>query len=240
MDKGKNKELLVELLTGTEDLYGVFQLKKDTPPGQDHLEGVDSLKRMGITAYNYANVIPDNYNLLFVDSLSNLKRPTIGETLEAISEEFKDTRLSLTRSDIVVLHQNGKNSAHFVDSFGFTGIPDFTKALEEAVLSKDNIGIDILTLQERYTEAMRLAGYCLADEPPTGAPDVLVFIDMETGLFVGFDDWTKVGMKLERLHPVNEGNRERFESLIHPQEREQTEQRLKKEDTDKVVKRRGR
>jgi len=137
MDKHENKELLVTLLTGTEDLYGVLQLKKDTPSSQDHLEGVDSLKRMGITKYNYANVIPDNYTLLFVDALSNLQRPTIGETLEAISEEFKDTRLSLSRSDIVVLHHNGKNSANFVDSFGFTGIPDFAKALEETVLSKD-------------------------------------------------------------------------------------------------------
>ena len=139
MDKHENKELLVTLLTGTEDLYGVLQLKKDMPPSQDHLEGVDSLKRMGITKYNYANVIPDNYNLLFVDALSNLQRPTIGETLEAISEKFKDTRLNLTTSDIVLLHQNGRNSAHFVGNFSFTGIPDFAKALEETALSKDSV-----------------------------------------------------------------------------------------------------
>ncbi|MCX4321021.1 MAG: YodL domain-containing protein, partial [Lachnospiraceae bacterium] len=37
---------------------------------------------------------------------------------------------SLSVSDIVVLHEDGKNSAHFVDSFGFTGIPDFMRELE--------------------------------------------------------------------------------------------------------------
>ena len=134
-----NKELLESLLTGTEDLYGVYQLKNDTPPGKDRFSGADSLKRMGITKYNFTTIIPDNYNLLIVDSLSNLQRQTCGKTLEAISEDLKDTRLSLSRSDIVVLHQNGKNSAHFVDSFGFTGIPEFAKALEETVLSKDSV-----------------------------------------------------------------------------------------------------
>lgn len=61
---------------------------------------------------------------------------TQGETLEAIYEKFniahpEDYRgHSLSVSDIVVLHQNGENSAHFVDSFGFTGLPDFMQTLE--------------------------------------------------------------------------------------------------------------
>ena len=42
--------------------------------------------------------------------------------------DFKGHSLSV--SDIVVLRENGKNSAHFVDSFGFTGIPDFMRKLE--------------------------------------------------------------------------------------------------------------
>lgn len=37
---------------------------------------------------------------------------------------------SLSVSDIVVLHENGKNSAYFVDSFGFTRLPDFMHELE--------------------------------------------------------------------------------------------------------------
>ena len=41
-------------------------------------------------------------------------------------------------SDIVVLHQNGENSAHFVDSFGFTRLPDFMQTLTlEGVKEKE-------------------------------------------------------------------------------------------------------
>lgn len=53
-----------------------------------------------------------------------------GETLEAIYEKFNIDHQedyqghSLFVSDIVVLHQNGENSAYFVDFFGFTGLPD--------------------------------------------------------------------------------------------------------------------
>ena len=37
---------------------------------------------------------------------------------------------SLSVSDIVVLHENGENSAHFVESVGYTGLPDFMRELE--------------------------------------------------------------------------------------------------------------
>lgn len=36
----------------------------------------------------------------------------------------------LSVSDIVVLHESGENSAHFVESVGFTGLPDFMRELE--------------------------------------------------------------------------------------------------------------
>ena len=36
-------------------------------------------------------------------------------------------------SDIVVLHQDGENTAHFVDSFGFTTLPEFLKEQTQAL-----------------------------------------------------------------------------------------------------------
>ena len=65
--------------------------------------------------------------------LSELQKETQGATLEAIFEKFnldhpEDFRgHSLSVSDIVVLHQNGQNTAHFVDFFGYTEIPDFLR-----------------------------------------------------------------------------------------------------------------
>ena len=133
-DNEINKE--VQLLYGSSDKYGIYQLKHN--PELDHLrfEGTESLKRMGITKDNFDAIKPENYELIYVGNLSELQEQTEGEMLEAIYEKFnidhpEDYRgHSLSVSDIVVLHQNGKNSAHFVDSFGFTGLSDFMQTLE--------------------------------------------------------------------------------------------------------------
>ena len=133
-DNEINKE--AKLLYGSSDKYGIYQLKHN--PELDHLrfEGTESLKRMGITKDNFDVIKPENYELIYVGELSELQEQTQGETLEAIYEKFnidhpEDYRgHSLSVSDIVVLHQNGKNSAHFVDSFGFTRLPDFMQTLE--------------------------------------------------------------------------------------------------------------
>ena len=61
---------------------------------------------------------------------------TQGDKLEALYEKFNIDHPadykghSLSVSDIVVLHENGKNSAHFVDSVGFTMLPDFLREME--------------------------------------------------------------------------------------------------------------
>ena len=133
-DNQINKE--AQLLYGSSDKYGIYQLKHN--PELDHLrfEGTESLKRMGITKDNFDVIKPENYELIYVGELSELQEQTQGETLEAIYEQFniahpEDYRgHSLSVSDIVVLHQNGKNSAYFVDSFGFTRLPDFMQTLE--------------------------------------------------------------------------------------------------------------
>ena len=133
-DNQINKE--AQLLYGSSDKYGIYQLKHN--PELDHLrfEGTESLKRMGITKDNFDAIKPENYELIYVGELSELQEQTQGETLEVIYEKFnidhpEDYRgHSLSVSDIVVLHQNGGNSAHFVDSFGFTRLPDFMQTLE--------------------------------------------------------------------------------------------------------------
>ena len=133
-DNDINKE--AQLLYGSSDKYGIYQLKHN--PELDHLrfEGTESLKRMGITKNNFDAIKPENYELIYVGELSELQEQIQGETLEVIYEKFnidhpEDYRgHSLSVSDIVVLHQNGENSAHFVDSFGFTRLPDFMQTLE--------------------------------------------------------------------------------------------------------------
>lgn len=122
-----------QLLYASTDKYGIYQLKPNPELDSLRFEGTESLKRMGITKDNFDAIKPENYTLLYVGELSELQKETQGATLEAIFEKFnldhpEDFRgHSLSVSDIVVLHQNGQNTAHFMDSFGYTEIPDFLR-----------------------------------------------------------------------------------------------------------------
>ena len=127
---------VAQLLYGNTDKYGIFQLKDDPELDKFRFEGTESLKRMGITKDNFDAVLPENYKLVYLGELSELQGQTQSETLEAIYTKFninhpEDYKAhSLSVSDIVVLHENGENTAHFVDSFGFTELPKFMLTLE--------------------------------------------------------------------------------------------------------------
>ena len=112
-----------QLLFGSEDRFGIYQLK-DTEGARDiHFMGMDYLESKGIA------VTKENYDLLYTAPLEE------GTSLEDIYTHFNiahpaDFRgHSLSVSDVVVLHHNGENTSHYVDSFGYREVPEFTKEL---------------------------------------------------------------------------------------------------------------
>lgn len=112
-----------QLLFGSEDRFGIYQLK-DTEEARDiHFMGMDYLESKGIA------VTKDNYDLLYTAPLEE------GTSLEDIYTRFNiahpaDFRgHSLSVSDVVVLHQNGEITSHYVDSFGYREVPQFTREL---------------------------------------------------------------------------------------------------------------
>ena len=129
-----NKE--VQLLYGSSNRYGIYQLKDNQELDQFRFEGTESLVKSGITKDNFDAIVPKNYDLVYAGELSDIQGDTQNEKLGNVFLKFNTSRLedfkghSLSVSDIVVLHENGKNSAHFVDSFGFTALPDFMRKLE--------------------------------------------------------------------------------------------------------------
>lgn len=139
-----------QLLYASTDKYGIYQLKPNPELDSLRFEGTESLKRMGITKDNFDAIKPENYTLLYVGELSELQKETQGATLEAIFEKFNLDHLedfrghSLSVSDIVVLHQNGQNTAHFVDSFGYTELPDFLREqIPEREVLQDTSGHNV-------------------------------------------------------------------------------------------------
>lgn len=158
MGKEEKEPIEAQLLYSSSDKYGIYQLKHDPELDQFRFEGTASLMRRGITKDNFDAIRPENYELVYVGELSDLRAQTQGQTLEAIfmkfnidhPEDFKGHSLSV--SDIVVLHENGENSAHFVDSFGFTRLPDFMRELEgvkEQEQELDTSGHDVNHLAEQ-------------------------------------------------------------------------------------------
>ena len=133
-ENSANKE--AQLLYGSSDRYGIYQLKDNPELDQFRFEGTASLMERGITKDNFDAIVPENYDLIYAGELADIEGDTQNEKLgdvflkfnTAHPEDFKGHSLSV--SDIVVLHENGKNSAHFVDSFGFTVLPDFMHGLE--------------------------------------------------------------------------------------------------------------
>lgn len=131
-----------ELLYGTADRFGIYQLKDDPALSGLH-KGTWTLKQAGILREDAeaAAIKPENYDLVYVGDLSKLKAQTFGldtteDTLHELFEKFniyqpKDyTGRPLSVSDIVVLHEDGKNTAHYVDSTDYTEMPHFISGLE--------------------------------------------------------------------------------------------------------------
>ena len=133
-ESDSNRE--AQLLYGNTDKYGIYQLKDNPELDKFRFAGTESLKRMGITKDNFDAVLPENYKLVYMGELAELQGQTQAETLEAIYTKFNIDHPaeykahSLSVSDIVVLHEDGENSAHFVDSFGFMELPRFMLILE--------------------------------------------------------------------------------------------------------------
>ena len=102
-----------------KDTFSIYQLKDGDGMRDYHFEPYDRLQAAGLS------VKAANYNLIYAAEL------TPGTSLEDIYTRFnidhpKDFKgHSLSVSDIVVLHQNGEDTAHYVDSFGYKEVPEF-------------------------------------------------------------------------------------------------------------------
>ncbi|MBP3925982.1 MAG: nucleotidyltransferase, partial [Clostridium sp.] len=118
-DSEPNRE--AQLLYGNEGRFGIYQLK-DTEETRDiRFMAMDYLEMKGIP------VSRENYELVYTGELAE------GMSLEDIFTKFNIdhpadfTGHSLSVSDVVVLHQDGENTSHYVDSVGYREVPEFTK-----------------------------------------------------------------------------------------------------------------
>ena len=99
--------------------FSIYQLKGGNKTLDYRFEPLDSIHRNGLS------VKPENYELVYEAPL------TEKDNLESIYTRFNVDRPadftghSLSVSDIVVLHQGGKDTAHYCDRAGFSEVPEF-------------------------------------------------------------------------------------------------------------------
>ena len=144
--------------------FSIYQLKGGSETLDYRFEPLDSIHRNGLS------MKPENYELVYEAPL------TAKDDLESIYTWFNVDRPadftghSLSVSDIVVLHQNGKDTAHYCDRFGFSQVPEFLqpeRAAEVTIPTPDQMatqeristprGSFCVTAMSR--EQMEAAGY---------------------------------------------------------------------------------
>lgn len=135
----------------------------------------------------------------------------LGIAMEPDSELIKD-HANYVKSWISVLKDNPNEL--FVACANAEQITEFLMGNYERQSEKD-MEMDKLTLEERYTEAMKLAGY----ERIEDVDGFLAFKDMRSGEEIMVDGWQAVGFELEEKLPLDQTDAVRYEELVHPQGR---------------------
>ena len=106
--------------------FSIYQLKGGNETLDYRFEPLDSIHRNGLS------VKSENYELVYEAPL------TAKDNLESIYTRFNVDRPadftghSLSVSDIVVLHQDGKDTAHYCDRAGFSEVPEFLQPAQKS------------------------------------------------------------------------------------------------------------
>ena len=146
------------------DTFSIYQLKPGDATRDYRFEPLDAIRNNGLS------VKPENYELVYTAPL------TEQDSLESMYTRFNIDHPadfkghSLSVSDIVVLHQDGKDTAHYCDRFGFSQVPEFLqpeRAAEVTIPTPDQMatqeristprGSFCVTAMSR--EQMEAAGY---------------------------------------------------------------------------------
>lgn len=126
-------ELMHKLMR--EDNFEIYQVKDG-----------DEYRDKRFTAFSELNGKPNvsDYNLVYSGKLSelNIAAGNSNDILENIFSKFNIERpedfkgYSLSISDVIMLHRNSEDTAHYVDTTGYVDIPEFIKERDLAPIDK--------------------------------------------------------------------------------------------------------
>ena len=161
LTQGEVKELYARAQEAEPDkeTFSIYQLKRGDETRDFRFEPYDRLQATGLA------VDPANYDLIYTAPLApdmslddiftrfNIDHPA----------DFKGHSLSV--SDVVVLHQAGQDTAHYVDSVGYQQVPEFLREQQELTPDARMTGEQVRTprgsfhVTDMTREQMEAAGY---------------------------------------------------------------------------------
>ena len=143
-----------------ENSFSIYQLKGGNETLDYRFEPLDSIHRNGLS------VKSENYELVYEAPLTEKDDPESIYTRFNVDRPADFTGHSLSVSDIVVLHQDGKDTAHYCDRVGFSEVPEFLQERQPELTPDDlETGECIRTPRGSFyvtamsREQMEVAGY---------------------------------------------------------------------------------
>ena len=153
-------DIVAQARAAQGDTFSIYQLKPGDSTRDYRFEPLDTIRNNGLS------VKPENYEQVYTAPL------TAKDDLESIYTRFNVDRPadftghSLSVSDIVVLHQNGKDTAHYCDRAGFSEVPEFLRERQPELTPDDlETGERVQTPRGSFyvtamsREQMEVAGY---------------------------------------------------------------------------------
>ena len=205
----------VEKAQGT---FKIYQLPSGEKYHGVRFESMDRLKADGV------QLNKDDYELMYEGEVGEFRG---NATLEALFAQFNNDRPddffghSLSVSDVIVISIDGKDTAYFCDSFGFTEMPEFFREKElvqekpETAKVSDLAVGDIIMYDGARREVEKISDKSISlkdlDAPDyggilLGTSDVLAYDgwqqDMEEK---GFEIISKGGQQAEKAEPEDKG-----------------------------------
>ncbi len=130
------------LFSDSQDRYAIYQIRDDGKGREYLFMGTEYLKGQGFS------VEYEDYRMVYSDVLRE------NETLDSLYEKFNIghpldfTGHSLSVSDVVAIKRDGEVTAHYVDSFGYTELPEFFSQREKTIEQEKEAEPQESSLQE--------------------------------------------------------------------------------------------
>lgn len=196
-----------------KDTFSIYQLKRGDETRDLRFEPYDRL-----TATGHA-VDPANYDLIYTAPLT--PDMTLGGIWETFNidhpADFKGHSLSI--SDVVVLHQDGQDTAHYVDSIGYKQVPEFLREPQKELAPDDFITGEKIkaprgtfSLTDMTHEQMKEAGYGFHHQSDDGQYHIMA---NGTRAFAIAAEQPEKANPLKHIEDTVEQNDNSFDGLIN-------------------------